>query len=390
VIRDSAGDLYGTTVVGPFNAGAVFKLDTTGHETVLYSFPSGADGDNPFAGVVRDSAGNLYGTTYFGGPSARGVVFKVDTTDHETVLYSFTGGADGGNPFAGVTLDSIGNLYGTTSSGVGTAGVVFKLDTSGNETVLYSFTGGTDGGNPQAGVISDSAGNLYGTAYNGGTSGRGVVFKLDTTGHETALYSFTGGADGGNPYAGVIRDSAGNLYGTTLYGGSSNCQPYGCGVVFKVDPTGHETVLYSFTGGTDGGNPYAGVKRDSAGNFYGTTRSGGVAPGLGVVFKVDTTGHETVLYGFTGADGAAPQGGVIRDSAGNLYGTTQGGGAFGRGVVYRLDTTGNETVLYSFTGGTDGSNPSAGVIRDSAGNLYGTTQQGGTKGGGVIFKLKPH
>jgi uncharacterized repeat protein (TIGR03803 family) len=386
VIRDSAGDLYGTTAGGPFNAGGVFKLDTTGRETVLYSFPSGSDGENPFAGVVRDSASNLYGTTYYGGPSDRGIVFKVDATGHETVLYSFTGGADGGYPFAGVILDSTGNLYGTASSGGIGAGVLFRLDTTGNETVLYSFTGGADGGKPQAGVIRDSAGNLYGTTYFGGTSGWGVVFKLDTTGHETALYSFTGGADGGNPYAGVIRDSAGNLYGTALYGGSSNG-----GVVFKVDTAGHETVLYSFTGGADGGNPYSGVIRDSAGNLVGTTQNGGAAPGQGVVYLVDTTGHQTVLYSFKGgADGEGPEGGVIRDpNTGSLYGTTQGGGAFGRGVVYEL-TTGHETVLYSFTGDTAGGGPTAGLIRDSAGDLYGTTQGGGKKGGGVVFKLKPH
>jgi uncharacterized repeat protein (TIGR03803 family) len=387
VIRDSTGDLYGTTARGPFNAGAVFKLDTTGRETVLYTFPSGSDGDNPLAGVVRDSAGNLYGTTLYGGPSARGVVVKVDATGHETVLYSFTGGADGGYPDGGVILDSTGNLYGTSSSGGIGAGVVFKLDTTGNETVLYSFTGGADGGNPQAGLIFDSAGNLYGTTYSGGTSGQGVVFKLDTTGHETVLYSFMGGADGGSPAAGVIRDSAGNLYGTTVYGGASNC-----GVVFKVDTTRHEIVLHRFTGGADGCNPYAGVIRDSAGNLVGTTRGGG--PGLfgpGVVYLVDTTGDETVLYSFTGGDdGGDPYGGVIRDSAGNLYGTTFSGGPSGQGAVFKLDTTGEETVLYSFTGGSDGGNPIGGVIRDSAGDLYGTTTAGGKRGGGVLFKLKPH
>jgi uncharacterized repeat protein (TIGR03803 family) len=391
VIRDSAGNLYGTTVSGPFNAGAVFKVDTTAHETVMYTFPSGTDGDFPVAGVVRDSAGNLYGTTLYGGPAGRGVVFKVDPTGQESVLYSFSGGADGGYPNGGVVLDSSGNLYGTASSGVGNAGVVFKLDTTGHETVLYSFTGGADGGNPQAGVIFDLAGNIYGTTYNGGTSGHGVVFKLDTAGHETALYSFTGGADGGNPWAGVIRDaSGGDLYGTTLFGGSSDC-PNGCGVVFKVGPGGHETVLYTFTGGADGGTPYAGVIRDSAGNLIGTTRGGGAAPGLGVMYQVDTKGNETVLYSFTGGmDGAAPEGGVIRDSAGNLYGTTVGGGAFGRGVVYELDTTGNETVLYSFSGGADGGNPTAGVVRGPAGDLYGTAQIGGKHGGGVVFRLEAH
>ena len=155
----------------------------------------------PYGGLIRDSKGNLYGTTNGGGASGAGVVFKVDTSGNETVLYSFTGGADGGYPLAGVIRDSAGNLYGTTNGGGASgAGVVFKVDTSGNETVLYSFTGGADGGFPLWVVLArDSAGNLYGTTAGGGASGAGVVFKVDTSGNETVLYSFTGGADGGNP-----------------------------------------------------------------------------------------------------------------------------------------------------------------------------------------------
>ena len=384
VIRDSAGNLYGTTQHGgTAGQGVVYKLDTTGHETVLYSFTGGADGGCPRAGVIRDSAGNLYGTTECGGTASGGVVYKVDSTGHETVLYNFTWGADGGEPYAGVIRDSAGNLYGTTQSGgAAKEGVVYKLDSTGHETVLYSFTGGADGGDPYAGVIGDSAGNLYGTTYRGGTTGKGTVYKLEITGEETVLYSFPDGADGENPYAGVIGDSAGNLYGTTYGGGSANA-----GVVYKVDSAGHETVLYTFTGGADGGGPYAGVIRDSAGNLYGTTINGGTA-GAGVVYKLDTTGQETVLYTFTGgADGSYPFAGVIRDSAGNLYGTTHGGFMAGAGVVYKLDTTGHETVLYTFKGGADGGYPYAGVIRDSAGNLYGTTYGGGTASWGVVYKL---
>jgi uncharacterized repeat protein (TIGR03803 family) len=266
---------------------------------------------------------------------------------------------------------------------------VFKLDTTGTETVLYSFTGGADGAYPGAGVIQDSAGNLYGTTYEGGASESGVVFKLDTTGTETVLYSFTGGADGGNPEAGVIRDSAGNLYGTTPFGGVSGVCYAGCGVVFKLDTSGTETVLYSFTGGADGGSPNAGVIRDSAGNLYGTTPIGG-ASGYGVVFKLDTTGTETALYSFTGgADGGYPAAGVIQASAGNLYGTTQAGGVSGSGVVFKLDPAGAETVLYSFTGGADGGAPFAGLIRNSAGNLYGTAIGGGINNHGVVFRIQP-
>jgi uncharacterized repeat protein (TIGR03803 family) len=351
--------------------------------SVLHSFEGPpTDGSVPVAGLIRDSAGNLYGTTASGGASNAGVVFKVDTTGAETVLYSFTGGADGSGPSAGLIRNSAGNLYGTTSDG-GTSGrgVVFKLDTTGTETVLYSFTGEADGGYPSAGLIQDSAGNLYGTTEYGGASNDGVVFKVDTSGTETVLHSFRGG-DGATPFAGLIRDSAGDLYGTTYVGGAS-----GLGVVFKLNKTG-ETVLYSFTGG-DGAYPGAGLFRDSAGILYGTTLYG--ALDFGEVFMLDTTGAETVLHSFTGGtDGAYPYAVLIQGSAGNLYGTTYlGGTSNNAGVVFKLDTTGTETVLYSFTGGTDGGEPLAGVIQDSAGNLYGTTSGGGIDNHGVVFKLQP-
>jgi uncharacterized repeat protein (TIGR03803 family) len=382
LIHDSAGNLYGTTQFGgAFGAGVVFKLDPIGNETVLYSFTGAADGGSPFAGVVEDSAGNLYGTTNGGGSGGAGVVFKLDAVGHETVLYSFTGGGDGGYPSAGVTLDSVGNLYGTTSfGGSAGAGVVFKVDTAGNETVLNSFTGGKDGGYPFGGVIADLGGNLYGNTSGGGTAGVGALFKLDPAGHETVLYGFPG-SDGGNPYAGVIQDSAGNLYGTTLQGGTD-----GVGVVYKLDPRGRETLLHTFTGGADGGSPYAGLIQDSAGNLDGTTQFGG-AFGAGVVFKLDTSGNETVLYNFTGgADGGFPYTGqLMMDSAGNLYGTTLDGGSAGKGVIFKIDPMGHESVLHSFTG-PDGAYPYSGVIMDSAGTLYGTTSQGGTRLG-VVYKL---
>jgi len=369
--------------------------------SVLYSFKGPPDGGSPSAGLIRDSAGNLFGTTYYGGTAKLGVVYKLDSTGKETVLYSFTGGADGANPFASVILDPAGNLYGTTEfggitgGGCGNAGcgVVFKLDSTSAETVITPFpAGGTSGKHPVAGVIQDSAGNLYGTTDVGGAChlpyGCGMVFKLGSTGTETVLHSFKGGADGTFPQSGLIRQSE-SLYGTTFFGGTA-----GYGVVYKLDATGHETVLYNFTGGVDGASPYGGVIRDSAGDLYGTTYYGGTA-NQGVVYKLDATGKETVLYNFTGrADGGSPSADVIRDSAGNLYGTTYYGGTAGYGVVYKLDATGDETVLYSFTGGADGGHPSAGVIRDSAGNLYGTTLFGGITGCdglscGVVFKLTP-
>jgi uncharacterized repeat protein (TIGR03803 family) len=322
------------------------------------------------------------------------VVYKLDGTAHQTVLYAFTGGADGGYPSGIMLRDSSGNLYGTTSGGGASGnGVVYKLDTANQETVLYSFTGEAGGCDPLGGVVSDSSGNLYGATGFCGSAGYGVVYKLDTSGHETVLYSFTGGADGAWPYAGVIRDPAGNLYGTTVEGGvSGGCYGSGCGVVFKVDPAGQETVLHSFTG-ADGGLPEAGVIRDSAGNLYGTTQTYGTTQngfGAGVVFRLDKAGQETVLYTFTGgADGNQPYAGVVRDAAGNLYGTTYFGGTAGLGVVYQVDTSGQETVLHSFTGGADGGKPLAGLLRNSAGNLFGTTSLGGKKGAGVVFQRPP-
>ena len=264
----------------------------------------------------------------------------------------------------------------------------------GRETVLYSFTHGADGANPAAGLIR-AQGNLYGTTFWGGVYDYGTVFELSSTGQETVLYGFTGGNDGGNSGAGLIRDAQGNLYGTAESGGDmSSCDGLGCGVVFKLSSTGQETVLHSFTGGADGAIPYAGLIRDAQGNLYGTTGYGGdmsscSGNGCGVVFKLSSTGKETVLYRFKGgADGAGPTAGVIRDAQGNLHGTTWGGGAYGKGTVFELSPTGKETVLHSFAG-ADGANPEAGVIEDTNGNLYGTTSFGSAYSNGVVFELKP-
>jgi uncharacterized repeat protein (TIGR03803 family) len=321
---------------------------------VLHSFTGKTDGAHPALGsVLRDAAGNVYGTTVAGGSSACpnggcGVVFKLAPTGKETVLHSFTGRADGANPLAGLTRDGAGNLYGATFAGgstvcAGGCGVVFKLAPTGTETVLHRFTGGVDGAKPLAGLVRDNAGNLYGTTSGGGAFHRGVVFKLDTSGKETVLHKFAGGADGSAPGAGggLVRDNAGNLYGTTDGAGGSTVCAGGCGVVFKLAPTGTETVLHRFRGGADGAHPAAGLVRDSAGNLYGiTTLGGGVGcggQGCGIVFKLAPTGTETVLHRFTaGKDGAGPDGGLVRDSAGNLYGTAQDGGAFRLGEIFKL------------------------------------------------------
>lgn len=359
-LRDAIGNLYGTTTAGgAYGFGTVFKLDTSGEETLLYSFAGGADGANPYSsGLIQDASSNLYGTTQ-GGGSGYGVVFKLDTTGNETVLHSFTGGADGANPdpYGRLIKDAKGNLYGTTYGGGSGYGVVFKLDPAGSETVLHSFTGGADGANPEAGLTQDTAGNLYGTTYGGG-SGYGVVYKLDPTGKETVLHTFTGETDGRYPSGTLVRDTAGNLYGTTssggiipvctYYNGRTRFCFYGRGVVFKLDPTGKETVLHSFTGGTDGTFP-RGLVMDAAGRLFGATWEGGY--GWGVIFELTTAGTCIGLHQFTGgADGAYPAG-LMLDAAGNLYGTTDGGGPFGsggagHGIVFKLvpGLTTNATV----------------------------------------------
>jgi uncharacterized repeat protein (TIGR03803 family) len=363
--------------------------------SVLYNFKGVPDGSSPRGDLIRDAKDNLYGTTTFGGAGA-GVVFKVDALGNEKILYSFNGGADGGSPQAGLLLVS-GAYYGTAySGGAFGQGVVFKLKGS-VETVLHSF-GGADGSHPAAALVRDKAGNLYGTTFYGGAAGAGTVFKLDPTGTETVLYSFTGGGDGKFPAGRLVLDTAGNLYGTTSEGGVVSCDNAtdGCGVVFKVDTTGKETVLYTFTGHADGGSPVAGLIRDSAGNLYGTTYVGGAtdcpfkgSAGCGVVFRVSKTGLETVLHTFTNGDGSNPAADLIRDSAGNLYGTTQFGG-LGYGTAFKLTSTGIETTLYSFMGTPDGLGPLAGLVRDLAGNLFGTASSGGVDDGpGIVFKIAP-
>jgi uncharacterized repeat protein (TIGR03803 family) len=339
VTLGSDGRLYGTTEYGGSDgAGVLYQLDGNRCETVLYTFDLfTANGyGQPTGNVIRDSAGNFYGTTFIGQADVGygfGVVYKVNTSGHATVLHNFTNGTDGGNPYGGVILDAKGNVYGTASGGGASGdGVVFKIDTSGNETVLYSFTGGTDGGFPYGSIIRDSAGNFYGTTNGGGAAGAGVVFKLDSSGNETVLYSFSGGADGGYPLAGLIRDSDGNFYGTTNGGGASSA-----GVVFKLDTSGSETVLHTFTGGADGGYPlWVVLARDLAGNLYGTTASGGTA-NEGVVFKIDTSGNESVLHSFTGGpDGGTPFTGVILGPEEQLYGATALGGQANVGVVFEI------------------------------------------------------
>ena len=354
---------------------------------VLYNFGGSSDGGDPYASLIRDAAGNLYSTFgYGGGASFSGGVFKVAPDGTETVLYSFTGGADGAFPISALVRDGAGNLYGTTTQGGSAgAGVVFKVDSSGTETVLHNFTGGTDGVDPVGGLLRDKAGNLYGTTSQGGSSNDGVIFKIGPHGKETILHTFTGSTtDGKYPtYTSLLMDAEDNLYGVTEEGGSADG-----GILYKLSKTGKLTILHSFTGGTtDGCNVLGAPFMDAAGNFYGTTSSCG-AHTLGTVWKVSKYGKEKVLHSFAGgtSDGEYPLAGVIVDAEGNVYGTTETGGASNVGTVYKVSESGKFTLLHSFDG-TDGKYVYSGLVQNAKGTLFGTAQNGGTIGYGTVWKI---
>jgi uncharacterized repeat protein (TIGR03803 family) len=376
--------------------------------TVLYSFAGyPTDGAGPGAGLLMDASGNLYGTTAFGGKVngahcgssgyiGCGTVFKLDTNGVETVLHNFTG-ADGANASSNLITDAYGNLYGTTANGgnlqdcggdgIAGCGVVFELSGE-EETVLHRFTGGADGAFPQAGLVMDASGALYGTALEGGSVGGGVVFKLVGK-KETVLHSFTGGKDGDGPASSLLLDATGNLYGTDAAGGDTDC---GCGVVFKLAGK-HLSVLHSFKGTPDGAEPIAGVIMDAEGNLYGTTDDGGESYNAGTVFELSPSGKERILHRFRANyhvqhDGIKPDAAVVRDAQGNLYGTTEEGGPNGYGVVFEITPDGKETILHNFCSGdcSDGASPN-GLIMDAQGNLYGTNFGGGVNRKGTIFKI---
>ena len=383
---------------------------------VLYDFgKTNLDGAVPsYGALLRDKEGNLYGTTTQGGANQRGTIFELVNSSGqytETTLYSFCSKArctDGAAPNSFLVQDAKGNFYGTTEyGGENGRGTVFKLDTTGKETVLHSFHGysKSDGEDPLAGLVLDKSGYLYGTTQTGGgmqdgvTYNYGTVFRVSTTGRNYGvLYFFYGGpGDGETPYAGLVMDSAGNLYGTTSFGGQFNS-----GTVFKlVNSSGvyNENVLHNFTGGADGSYPYAGLVLDSMGNLYGTASQGGDSFNNGTVFKLNSTTGKAfrVLHPFTGAggDGATPEAGLVRDKAGNLFGTTVTGGENQSGVVFELvnsSGTYNEVTLYPFCSKAnciDGAAPNAGLVMDPAGNLYGITPEGGTHGccKGVAFEI---
>jgi len=381
-------------------------------ETILHSFANnnGKDGTNPCAALVFDSAGNLYGTTTAGGVKGDGTAFelmpKAGGGWTEVGLHTFGNGSDGLYPYGNLIFDASGNLYGTTDQGgVYGLGTVFELSPKigggWTEKVLHSFGLDNDGWYPNGGLIFDSTGNLYGTAESGGTDKAGMVFKLSPAAGgrwtETALHNFGRGKDGAEPVGNLIFDGSGNLYGAAYFGGDE-----GKGMIFELSPKADggwaESELHSFTGQpTDGYLPTGSLIFDSAGNLYGLTYKGG-PDDLGTVFEL-TKGAggiwtSSILHGFenNGVDGNYPEGNLIMDSSGNLYGTASAGGSNNDGVVYEMSPEGGqswlEDRLFSFNG-TDGQVPCSGLIFDSSGNLYGTTLLGGAQNGGTVFELTP-
>ena len=366
-------------------------------ETPLYSFGGSPDGYQPRGVLVQGSDGNFYGTTLYGGTGG-GTVYRISPDGSFTNFYSFPGyDDDGDTPAAGLVLGSDGNFYGTDSyGGLNTYdnwGTVFKISTNGIEATVCSFGNSPyDGMNPNAGLVLGSDGNLYGTTYQGGSNSVGTVFRVSLDGIRTNLYSFGSHPyDGAIPsYAPLVQGNDGNFYGTTIYGGTNEA-----GTVFRISPSGNETVLYSFGGyPTDGANPEAGLALGSDGNFYGTTETGGVAPNDGgTIFRISPGGSYTVLYSFgtySDYDGVNPWAGLVQGSDGNFYGTTFHGGTNYQGTISRISPGGSYTNFYSFVGyPTDGGYPDTGngLVQGSDGNFYGTTAEGGTNDAGMVFKL---
>jgi len=390
---------------------------TAGQEEVIYAFPGKGSRAQPAGGLTMDKAGNLYGTTQLGGVYNQGTVFELTPGSSgwtETVLYSFTGNQDGGQPTSNLAFDSTGHLFGTTAYGGNSAcpsgcGTIFELTPSGSgwtENVIYSFTGGSDGRQPNSGVVLGASGVLYGTASWGGTvgaacpSGCGTVFAL-TPGaggwSQSVLYAFAGGSDGVGPYAGLTLDKSGNIYGTTTAGGA-----FGNGTVFMLARSAgqwKETILHSFSG-PDGTLPYGALLLDAANNLYGTTYQGG-SENNGVVFRLSPSQggdwKESVLHHFGGRPAANPDAGLVSDASGNLYGTTLFGGESsacggGCGTVFALSPGSGNTwkyrVLYVFGEGTDGYHSSAPLL-SAAGKLFGTTTAGGANKAGTVFEITP-
>lgn len=357
----------------------------TYRESTFVSFPSITNGPVlPTGGLIIDAAGHLYGSAQ-GGVNGLGAIFRVTPEGAVSVLHSFSG-TDGSYPTVNPIRDRAGNLYGTTSQGGTSAdcscGTVFKLTPAGELTVLHSFTGGY--AYPSA-LTLDAAENLYGFEY--AANANGGIFKVTPDGSFSVVYTFCSlgnCADGSAPVGRLIVDRAGNFFGATNRGGQFNQ-----GAVFELTPEYAESVLYSFTGGADGGNPVGKLTQDADGNMYGLTYGGGAAPAAyGTVFKITPAGVEWVLYSLCRltncTDGARPAGALVLDAAGNLYGTTILGGTKDAGVVFKITAEGVESVLEDLTIAADGGN---GAVLDKAGNVYVEIYAGGKSGQGSVVKL---
>ena len=378
---------------------------------VIYSFAGDADGEYADTDLETDSAGNIYGTTVLGGNFGSGTVFQLSPSPNgwvHTVLYSFTGGTDGGEPYKGVTLGRDGSLYGTAVTGgsgncEGGCGVVYKLTNSGGtwtQTVIHAFSGGDDGSGPGARVTVDGNGNIYGMTPIGGADGVGTIFKISPTQGGnwtfTVIHTFTGGVDGGSGSAGRMILHDGQLYGAATTGGAS-----GSGVVFRFMPNGirewHFRTVHSFAGQPDASFPYGALLFGRSGEIYGTTYYGGTN-NIGAVYELCSrrVGEcvEKVLYSFqSGTDGNSPISNLVFDNTGNLYGTTSEGG-LGNGTIFKLSPAGGgqwtETVVHAFQGPPDGAFPYNGMVVDQFGNFYGATVHGGGNDDGSIYKFTPN
>ena len=384
-------------MAAPHAAGAAIPTSTS--YKVLHRFGAGLDGANVHSGLIEVNR-FLYGTTARGGGYDGGTFYHITTTGDEKVLYHFGKGSDGAKPYARPIVVN-GTFYGTTEKGGSSNhGTVYSMVVTaggiGRETVLHSFAGSPDGDLPIGGLVS-VGGTLYGTTFAGGKHYAGTVFSISPSGKETVLHSFGGGSDGAGPYSG-LTDVNGTLYGVTS-GGGTGCpnNNIGCGTVYSISTTGEETVLYNFTGGSDGDYPYAAL-HEMNGILYGTTLSGGAActsssDGCGTVYSITTSGEETVLHRFDDRDGDAVYAGLT-SANGTLYGAASGGGPYGRGLIYSMTPTGQQTVLYTYRHDSIGAQALAPPI-DVNGTLYGTTQYGGGVGCkdfggcGTIYALTP-
>ena len=387
-VRGNDGNFYGTiSQGGARNNGTIYRITPAGALTTLYSFTGGADGAAPMAGLVLGKDGNFYGTTPNSGTGGYGTVFQFTPAGVLTTLFSFSNDADGGQPTASLVQGRDGNFYGTTKSGALGVGTFFRITPAGTLTTLYSFDPSMDGYSVPNALLQGKDGNFYGAALLGGADGDGTIFRITPDGALTTLYAFTGDTDGGDPNGGLAQDAQGNLYGTTTsYGGD-----FGQGTVFRVTLDGTLTTLHTFGYYGDGGDPSTGLVQGSDGNFYGATNQGGDNNLTGgTIFQITATGVFTTLYSFSGgADGSLPGATLTQNTDGSLYGVTVQGGTGGYGTVFRVTTAGALTTLFTFVRGADALQPTVGLTKGNDGNFYGTTQEGGLYNDGTVFRVTP-